>query len=285
MFKKILIYIFTFIALFMSLDLVSAAWVVDLGPVDDKIAEISIKTWPNWNIKDVINNTWFSLLSTIKVIIIWIFVIYMVYQWVKMIMSMWTDEDKIKSAKRWIWYAIIWVIIINMPETIYKAFYWPKEVNNVFVSSIDFNYLINWIVWLLELWILFAAIFVFIYAWVKLIVWWKDPKVVSETKMKILYSIVALIFLWFIEAWKNFAFNWKIADWVSIFKSLINLMLFLAAPIAMFFLSLAWYYYITSWGNEENVKKAKSIITYVLLWTLIFLASYTFLLELNTFTP
>jgi hypothetical protein len=141
----------------------------------------------------------------------------------------------------------------------------------------------QFIVWLLEILIFFIALFMFIFTWLKLILWWKDQKTVSEAKLKILYSIVALILVWFIEVWKGFAFSWNISDWLGIFSTIANLLLYVAPLIALFYLTLAWYYYITSGWDKEKVKKAKDIIIYILLWTLIFLASYTILLELNTF--
>jgi hypothetical protein len=61
-----------------------------------------------------------------------------------------------------------------------------------------------------------------------------------------------------------------------------NLALFFAWPIAIFFLTLAWYYYITSNGDEERVKKAKAIVINTVIATLILLASYTFLLDLQS---
>jgi len=49
-------------------------------------------------------------------------------------------------------------------------------------------------------------------------------------------------------------------------------------------LTLAGYYYITSNGDEDKVKKAKSIIINVLIAIVLLLASYTFLLDLKTLT-
>jgi len=226
---------------------------------------------------------------------LWIFIFYMVYAWAKMIMSMWTDEEQIKSAKRQIRYSLIWIIFINIPWTIYDAFFnnSKKDLTNTNNWATDwiwtivwswFGVFLNYIVWLLEILIFFIALFMFIFTWIKLILWWKDSKTVSEAKNKLLYSIVALILVWFIEVWKWFAFSWNITDWVGIFSTIGNLILFIAPLVGLFYLTLAWYYYITSGWDKEKVKKAKDIIIYIFLWTLIFLASYTILLEINTFT-
>jgi len=61
-----------------------------------------------------------------------------------------------------------------------------------------------------------------------------------------------------------------------------SLALFFAGPVAIFFLTIAGYYYISSNGKEDRIKKAKSIVINTVLATLILLASYTFLLDLAT---
>lgn len=127
-----------------------------------------------------------------------------------------------------------------------------------------------------------AAIFMITLTGIQLLTSRGREERVTEAKNKILYSILALIFVGIIEAWKALAFGGVIADGVNLFESLARLALFFAAPVAIFFLTLAGYYYITSNGDEEQVKKAKSIVVNTLLATLILLASYTFLLELAT---
>jgi heme/copper-type cytochrome/quinol oxidase subunit 3 len=60
-----------------------------------------------------------------------------------------------------------------------------------------------------------------------------------------------------------------------------RLALFFAAPIALFFIIYGAYYYITSAGDEERVKKGKNILINTLIATLILLASFTFLVDIS----
>jgi len=256
-----------------------------------EIKDVSINPSNNSNFVSSISSTWFSILASIKMILMWVFIFYMVYSWAEMIMSMWTDDDKIKKAKRQIRYSLIWVIFINIPWTLYDAFFndspwttwvlwiWKDNWTHIIWGSWFYS-LLNYLTWLLEIVIFFSALFIFIYTWITLILWWKDSKTVSEAKLKLLYAIIVLILVWFIEIWRGFAFTWDFQIWYSIFWSLANLIMYIAPLIWLFYISLAWYYYI-SW-NEEKIKKAKNIIIYVLLWTLILLASYSILLELET---
>lgn len=105
---------------------------------------------------------------------------------------------------------------------------------------------------------------------------------ITEAKNKIFYTVLGLFFVGMIEAWKHLAFGGNITDGINIIGSLSSLALFFAGPVAMFFLTLAGYYYITSAGDEERIKKAKSIVINTILATLILLAAYTFLLDLAT---
>ena len=131
--------------------------------------------------------------------------------------------------------------------------------------------------------IFLAAVFMITLAGIQLMTSRGKEEKMKEAKNKILYSVLALIFVGIIEAWKRLAFGGVISDGVDLFESLVNLAFFFAVPVAVFFLVLAAYYFITSNGDEERVKKAKSIIINTLLATLILLAGYTFLLDFASF--
>ncbi len=240
-----------------------------------------------------------SIYTVLKRIVMGIMVIYTVYIWAMMIMSMGSDEEQLSWAKRQIWYMLVALIFINIPDTLYYAFYkdgdtvvgndieWTfsdastETSQNLFFEFTTFGYgLNNQIITFLEVLVALAALFMITLAGINLMVSrWREEKM-SEAKGKIIYSVLALLFVGMIESWKQLAFGGSIAEWINLFESLANLALFFAAPIAIFFLTLAGYYYITSNGDEERVKKAKSIIVNTLLACLILIASYTFLLDL-----
>ncbi len=113
---------------------------------------------------------------------------------------------------------------------------------------------------------------------------WRDEKI-TEAKWKILYSLFALIFVWFMEAWKQFAIRWDIwlLSWKEgIFGKAVDISLLFAGPIAMIFLTLAAYYYITANWEEEKTKKAKSIIVNTLIAIVLLLVMVTFLNDILT---
>lgn len=78
-------------------------------------------------------------------------------------------------------------------------------------------------------------------------------------------------------------YNGDIGRGQGIFSQLSNLALFFAGPTAIFFLLLGGYNYITSAGNDEKVKKGKSIIINTFIAVIILLASYAFLKDLADF--
>ena len=265
-----------------------------------KISETSI-TLPEWgNTVETVNKIWISILTTIKVVLAWVIVIYIVYIWVQMILSLWTNEEELSSSKRQLMYGAVWLIFINIPGTLYNAFVsdtpsniWERiwagpfikkpgnNESNLFIDIYNFwNTLNGDIIWFLEVFISAAAIAMIIFAGIKMLLSWGKDEKVTEAKNKIVWSLISLIFVWFIEAWKAFAFGGNIDDGADIFGTIANLAIFIAGPVALFFLTLAGYYYITSNGDEDKVKKSKNIVINTLIATVIILASYTFLLDL-----
>jgi NADH:ubiquinone oxidoreductase subunit 6 (subunit J) len=134
----------------------------------------------------------------------------------------------------------------------------------------------------MEIMIFIAAVFMLTLAGIQLLTSRGREEKLKEAKNKILYTVLALVFVGIINVWERVAFNGIVQEGVNLFGSLANLALFFAAPVAIFFLSLASYYLITANGDEEQLKKAKNIVINTLLATLILLAAYTFLLELGT---
>ena len=264
-------------------------------PESSSITSASLSNAPGWI--PWVASVWISLLKTIKLILWWVLLIFIVYTWVQMVMSMWENEEDLNSAKRQIRYSIIWLIFINIPGSLYEAFNTRKwnidqritdweatnRIGNLFINTTLFEDTLNWkIIWFIEVLISGVAMFMLTIAWLKiLLARWREEEV-SKWKNKIVWSIIWLIFVWFIEVWQSVIYKWKIADWASLFETLANLSLFFAWPIAIIYLSIAWYYYVTSNGEEDKIKKAKSIVVNIIIATAIILASYTFLLDLAT---
>ncbi len=288
---------FVKITLIIVLFLFSVNWFAkwtDMTFFND-VGNVSIKD--NWttNVVESFENVATSLLTTIKYILMWVFVLYMVYNWVMMIISQWSDEEQLSKSKRQIWYSVVALLFINIPGTLYDSFntwelVWNSSIwgswkdkgsSNIFFDFSTFeNTLEGQVIWFMKVIIFGLAIFFIMLSWIKLLTsrWRED--VVKESKIKIIYSLFALIFVWLIHAWQNFIFTWDLDDWTSLFKDMANLALYLAVPIAVFFLTMAAYYYITSAWDEDKIKKAKNIVINIVIATIILLASYTFLLDL-----
>lgn len=296
--KKTLIKIFLIFTIIFSFN--NNVFAVDFSKATEatsKIKDVSVAA-KSWNMEAQINNITTNIFKTLKIAIWWLLVIYIVYAWVMMILSMWDDEKQLSSAKKSLWYAIVWLLFINVPWALYRSFS-DKNVadditssawnditiyqRNIFMNSDQFWATLWAIITFLEIAVVALAIFIFVYNWIKIMLSGWEDKNMSEAKNKILWSLAWLIFIWIMEVWRNFIFIWDFKwAWQDMFSKLANLALFFAWPVAIFFLSLAWYYYITAGWEEEKIKKAKSIVINTVLATLILLWMYTFLLDLWT---
>lgn len=295
--KKLLTKIFFLMFILFSFWQLNAINFDEAKDATKQISTVSIdkKTWSTESqIKSI--SAW--VFKTFKIAVWWLIVAYLIYAWIMMIFSMWDDEKKLSWAKKALWYPIVWLLFINIPWTLFNALsnkrtvddvtssYWDVKVvyeRNIFMNS-DYFWTTLWsVMTFLEIAIVFFAVIIFIFNWIKVMFSSWDDKAIWEAKQKILWSLAWMIFIWIMEVWRNFVFIWDFKwAWKDMFTNLANLALFFAWPVAIFFISLAWYYYITSGWDEEKVKKAKSIIINTLLAVLILIWMYTFLLDLKT---
>lgn len=300
--KKIFLILFLILSLFFGFKQeIYAWWAINFWDINtSKITNKSISA-NSWDFEWWIQNISTNVFHTLKVIIWWLLIIYIVYAWILMVISMWDDEEKLSSAKRAIWYSILWLIFINIPWTLFDIFSKDKNLENATLNEITFTEQSNWnifmnknalwntmwnIVTFLEITIVSLAVFVIVLSGIKIIMSLGKQENITEQKNKILWSLWWLIFIWIMEVWREIVFKWNIkwTWWNSLgdlFGTLANLALFFAWPVAIFFLSLAWYYYITRAWDEEKTKKAKSIVINTLIATVLLLWIYTFLNDLK----
>ncbi len=297
--KKYFIYIL--IALLWYTLLYNGVWaeIIDI-PFAGDIEDVSIDYRGNFDgsVVNSVNSIGFSILNTVKVILSAVLLIYVVYIGVQMIISLWEDGEELSAAKRQLSYVLIALVFINIPGTLYDAFFnvesrsvwdlsgtWsdPDGTSNIFVNFGVLESVIWSLIGFLQIVISGIAIIMIIISGIRLIVSWSDEEQRKNSIQKVIWSIVALIFVWFIELIKSVAITGNIGgpDGVGwLFGAIINIALFLAAPIAMIFLTIAGFYYITSNGDEERVKKAKNIVVYTVIGTVLLLAIFTFLVDL-----
>ncbi len=170
----------------------------------------------------------------------------MVYNGFVMMLSMGNDEEKLSSSKRQIRYALIGLLFINMPGTIYEAFnkdgtstVGSPVSNSTFLDNtgssnmfVDFfvfgNTLNDNIIGFLQIMVFIAAVFMLVLAGIQLMTSRGQEEKLNEAKSKVLYTVLALIFVGFIEAWKRLAFSGSLDDGINLVQTLSNLALFFA---------------------------------------------------------
>lgn len=271
-------------------------------------------TIPGWNIikeqsitinvgennvgTDVVRIVFFRLLSFARIIVAGFALIYIVLMGVNMILNS-ENEGEIAKQKKQITYALIGFVFLNIPTVIYDLFVsdWRKSLNNwnweetginsAFINSENVNTFLNWIVDLLKVIAFIVAVVMLTYWIIKLILdrgkweWRKDAQNI------LLYWGAGLLFLWIVEIWSSSFSSKDLMEslgWTGgIFSKIFGVALYFAAPIAVFFLILGAYYYITSMWDESKTKKWKAIIFNTFIATIILLLSYSILQELNSF--
>jgi Type IV secretion system pilin len=281
-------------------DIVSAAITLP-GGTDTIIAAPSIQVWLS-NASSVEMAQWLGIkiLGFAKLMISGLALIYIVLMWVYMIVFS-ESEERIKTQKKQIIYTLIGFLFINIPWLAYQIFI-PDDKNGSIGWAIGFWWDTWWgstfwnvtygldpflynIIAFLKVFIFGIAVLIFTWGLFQLILSAGDDEKKKMARNRLLYGILGLIFLGFVEIW------WALVsagNFVSYFpvigRKLLGLSLFFAAPIAIFMLIWAGYYYITSGGDEERIKKAKTIIINTGIAAVILIASLSFITELINFT-
>jgi hypothetical protein len=105
----------------------------------------------------------------------------------------------------------------------------------------------------------------------------------QQGKMRILYGVIALLFIGFIESIYRTIFFGGALNAKGLMQMLLtvaNFFIFLAGPIAIICIIIGAYYYITSGGNEESADKGKRILLYTFMATILLILAYTIVVEI-----
>lgn len=300
--KKIKLIIVLILSLIVFQVTLVNAWVADWSKINwgNSITDSSYNWVAWWNAQEKINNFWWSLLHTTKVILNWVMLFYLVYLGFMMVMAMWAD-DKLSTTKRQVYYVLISFLFINIPWELYGLF--SDRVNNDVTShnayqpvanTGNWNMFVNffnwgttvedWVIAFIKVLIIWLVILQFMMAWISLISSAGNEDKLKKARTRFLNWLYWLIFVWIIQAWVVVAYSWNIPKGQQIFAQILNLWMFFAWPVAIFFLILWGFHYITSAWDEAKTKKWIAIIKNTVIASIILLASYAFLKDLADFT-
>ena len=241
----------------------------------------------------------FRIFALGKIFISWLALIFMVMIGANMVVFS-RDEEKIKTQKKQITYSLVGFLFLNIPGMLYQIFFsTPKNTQTIawgqpggwseFFGGIFWDDTILWgfmadIIGFLQVFIFGVAIIMFTWGLFRLIISGGDEEVLKSAKNRIIYGVLALLFMAFVRFWGPVIANGDLVwEFSTTAQKLFGLAFLFAGPIAIFFLIWGGYYYITSGGDEERIKKGKNIIVNTFIATLILIAGYSFMADLIKF--
>ena len=234
--------------------------------------------------------------------------LYVGYLWV----SSMGDEEKQSTGKKKILLIIIGLFLINIPELLYNIFTGGNYLNGDFsrkvttFSSRDpwatintwslnqcnllfcpqnfwWNGTVVAIIRLLESLMIVTAVVMFTWWGFMMVVRGGDEQVANTGKKRIIYGVIALLVIWFIESiYRSIFFGNALnaSGFINAIMIGVNFFLFLAWPIAIVYLIVWAYFYITSGGDEERADRGKRILLYTVFAVILLLLAYAFLIEI-----
>lgn len=242
-----------------------------------------------------------KILSFLKILISGVALIFIVLIGVYLV-AFSDSEEEIKKQKQQILYALLGFLFLNIPTAILSIFFpgetreipwdpsggWSQLEGNdsIFWNSLGFGGFLGDIISFLRVFVFGIAVLIFTWGAFEMIVSRGIEENYKRGRNRIMYGIIVLIFMAFVEAWGR----WVAAPDGDIRRSLeavagpaLGIAFFFAAPIAVAFMIYGAYFYITSGGDEDRAKKGKVIIINTLIASVILIASFSFLQELLGF--
>lgn len=207
------------------------------------------------------------------------------------------NEERVKTQRKQIVYTLVGFLFLNIPGIVYQVMS-PADAGGQSitlgswsdVTSLSWygDLLPGWVGQLVGFFRVFAygaAILMLTWGFFRLILSSGDEEQIKSAKSRVIYSSLALMFLLFIDAWVRMVSTGNLASAVpGVAGTLFRLALFFAAPVAIFFIIYGAYYYITSAGDEERIKKGKNILINTFVAALILIAAFSFLSDLASFS-
>lgn len=217
---------------------------------------------------DSAKNFGFQLLGVMRIVISGIALIYLVMIGVHMIIGS-ENEETLKTQRKQITYALIGFLFLNIPSLVYTIFMpgnggsigtvdnWSSTAgSSIFWNTAGFEGIVGNIIAFLRVFAFGVAVTMFTWGLFALIVSGGDDERRKAAKNRILYGIIGLIFLGFVELWGSMVAAGDFRGYIpSVGGTIFALVMYIAAPIAIFTLIWAAYLLITSAGDEERIKK------------------------------
>lgn len=290
---------FSILLTFWLMTFVSFAHAGILGWLEGDIKSVSIEVGASSNSSDLFvasRDLGLRLLTVARLVISGFALIYLVLIWVYMIVFSET-EDRIKTQRKQITYALMGFLFLNLPWLVYTIFFgnlggspglnstavWTDLISDLWnINNLNGSGgFVPMITGFFQIFIFGVAIIMFTWWFFRLILSGGDEEVQKQAKNRIIYGVLWLMFLWFVNVWGGVVAKGDFfGEFASIGSKLLGLALYFAAPVVIFFLVIGAYYYITSAGDEERTKKAKAIFLNTFIASLILLWAYSFLTDL-----
>ena len=207
------------------------------------------------------------------------------------------SEETIKTQRKQITYALIGFLFLNIPGFVYTIFA-PSSVGSIgtidnwssttgstlFWDTAGFEGIFGNMIAFLRVFAFGVAVTMFTWGLFNLLVSGGDDEKKKQAKNRIVYGIIGLVFLGFVQLWGNLVAMGDFTRYIpSVGGTLFALVMYIAAPIAIFVLIYAAYLMITSAGDEDRVKKGKSILINTGIGLIILLAGLSFMTDIVTF--
>jgi len=209
----------------------------------------------------------------------------------------WDSEEWFTKFKKWVIWTSVWIFVMQWAYSYVKTLY-DKDV----WQTLAFNFIdniVNPLIWMLEIFASVIFLLMAIIAFYQLITANGNEETTKKWKMTIVYAIIWFILIKLAKVTVEWVY-WKIncdndiawvlsdnsitcldkaeIDWFAkILLEIINWTNSFIALVVVLMIIYAGVQAMTSWWDEEKLKKAKKSLIFIFIWLLILATNYLIL--------
>lgn len=240
--------------------------------------------WQKW-----IYNTLIRIARDLKNIFFTLASIYFLIIVIRLLFSSKTEEE-VNNFKKWIIWISVWIIVTQVAYYIATALF-DKEINTTLAENF-IEKVVQPLISLLETAASFFFLAIMIYAFFRIVTANWDETKVKSWQMSVFYAVIWFIVIriswllvktiyWTINTnsviWSSHIVNTNIKWFAAIIVGVINWMNSFLWIVVVLMIIYAGFLALTSFWDEEKLKKTKKIIIYVIIWLLILVTNYLIL--------
>ena len=218
-----------------------------------------------------------AIYTVIRDMTLWVMIAFIVWAWASILFN--RKPEDLKKTLRSLVYILVWWLFIYGANRIFGSVLnfnsdtFTKEWDWIWAVAVATKWVFFVVLSALKAFAFFFAIIMLVITWFRVIAAWE-----WEKWKKLVKGIINVVLALMIIKWIDFIYYIAedsenfVQNAAEIIINIAKVFAYIYWVIIVIMVIIAWYLYITDWGNGSNFKKASNVLVNILLSSLVLFA-------------